>query len=192
MNERESAVALYTLLGEFAQLRTKTVRDVDAYEQVIWDSDIPLQQGCDCIAWHRDVDYASDKPSLEVRRPRLNAPPEPPELAQNWVRREQLNDSSLDIPLLYTALAGESAEAPHSAWRITRKCRPRGTRTSLSTGGRGLKRTVASKRGGARGRCHKPARAGHSGPTPRISLGGSGSRREDAVELSPPDGTRAR
>lgn len=112
MNERESAVALYTLLGEFAQLRTKTVRDVDAYEQVIWDSDIPLQQGCDCIAWHRDVDYASDKPSLEVRRPRLNAPPEPPELAQNWVRREQLNDSSLDIPLLYTALAGESAEAP--------------------------------------------------------------------------------
>ena len=112
MSERESAVALYTFLREFAQLRTKTVRDVDAYEQVIWAFDIPRQQGCDCIAWHRDVDYASDKPWLEVRRPRLNAPPEPPELAQNWVRREQLNDSSLDIPLLYTALAGESAEAP--------------------------------------------------------------------------------
>ena len=47
MKERESAVALYTFLREFAQLRTRTIRDVDAYEQVIWASDIPRQQGCD-------------------------------------------------------------------------------------------------------------------------------------------------
>ena len=95
MNERERAVALYTFLKEFAQLRTRTVRDVDTYEQVIWVSDIPQQPGCDCIAWHRDLDDASDKPWLEIRRPRLKRPPEPPELAQIWVRREQLNDSSL-------------------------------------------------------------------------------------------------
>ena len=110
MSERERAVALYTFLKEFAQLRTRTVRDVDAYEQVIWVSDIPQQPGCDCIAWHRDVDDVSDKPWLEIRRPRLKRPPEPPELAQNWVRREQLNDSSLDMPELYTTLLGESSE----------------------------------------------------------------------------------
>ena len=45
MSERERAVALYTFLREFAQLRTRTVRDVDAYEQVIWVSDIPQQPG---------------------------------------------------------------------------------------------------------------------------------------------------
>ena len=112
MKERESAVALYTFLREFAQLRTRTIRDVDAYEQVIWASDIPRQQGCDCIAWHRDVDDASDKSWLEIRRPRLKRPPEPPELAQNWVRREQLNDSSLDMPELHTTLLDESAEGP--------------------------------------------------------------------------------
>ena len=112
MKERESAVALYTFLREFAQLRTRTIRDVDAYEQVIWAFDIPREQGCDCIAWHRDVDDASDKSWLEIRRPRLKRPPEPPELAQNWVRREQLNDSSLDMPELHTTLLDESAEGP--------------------------------------------------------------------------------
>ena len=55
VSERDRAVALYTFLKEFAQLRTRTVRDVDAYEQVIWVSDIPQQPGCDCIAWHRDM-----------------------------------------------------------------------------------------------------------------------------------------
>ena len=110
MNERERAVALYTFLKEFSQLRTRTVRDVDTYEQVIWVSDIPQQPGCDCIAWHRDVDDVSDKPWIEIRRPRLRRPPEPPELTQNWVRREQLNDSSLDIPELHTTLLGESSD----------------------------------------------------------------------------------
>ena len=70
MSERERAVALYTFLREFAQLRTRTVRDVDTYEQVIWVSDILQQPGCDCIAWHRHVDDVSDKPWLEIRRPR--------------------------------------------------------------------------------------------------------------------------
>ena len=110
MSERERAVALYTFLREFAQLRTRTVRDVDSYEQVIWVTDIPQEPGCDCIAWHRDVDDMSDKPWIEIRRPRLKRPPEPPEIAQNWVRREQLNDSSLDIPELHATLLGESSE----------------------------------------------------------------------------------
>ena len=104
MNERERAVALYTFLKEFSQLRTRTVRDVDTYEQVIWVSDVPQQPGCDCIAWHRDVDDVSDKPWIEIRRPRLRRPPEPPELTRNWVRREQLNDSSLVMPELHTTL----------------------------------------------------------------------------------------
>lgn len=110
MSERERAVSLYTFLKEFAQLRTRTVRDVDSYEQAIWVTDIPQEPGCDCIAWHRDVDDVSDKPWFEIRRPHLKRPPEPPEVAQDWVRREQLNDSSLDLPELHTTLLGESPE----------------------------------------------------------------------------------
>ena len=116
MSEREDAVALYTFLKEFAQLRTRTIRDVERYEQVIWVSDIPRERGCDCIAWHRDmpqVSEDSDEVWLEIRKPRLTKPPEPPESVDAWVQREQLDDSSLEIPELYTTLIGESAdEAP--------------------------------------------------------------------------------
>ena len=120
MTEREQAVALYTFLKEFVQLRTKTIRDISSYErdgQVIWTADIPREQGCDCIAWHRDAsgasgDDASDEVWLEIRKPRLTQPPEPPELVHAWVQREQLNDSSLDLPELRPTLLGESAEDP--------------------------------------------------------------------------------
>ena len=112
MNESENAVALYTFLKEFAQLRTRTIRDVSQYEQVIWVSDIPREDGCDCIAWHRDADGASDEGWLEIRKPRLMGPPEPPESVSAWVRRDQLQDSSLEFPELYKTILGESADHP--------------------------------------------------------------------------------
>ena len=110
VTERENAVALYTFLKEFAQLRTRTIRDIDSYEQVIWTADVPREDGCDCIAWHRDADGASDEIWLEIRKPRLTRPPEPPESVSAWVRRDQLADSSLDIPELYTTSPGESVD----------------------------------------------------------------------------------
>ena len=112
VTERERAVALYTFLKEFAQLRTRTIRDIDSYDQVIWAADIPREHGCDCIAWHRYSHDTSNEVWLEVRKPRLTRPPDPPELVDAWVRQEQLDDSSLDIPRLHTTLLGESAEDP--------------------------------------------------------------------------------
>ena len=112
MTKREDAVALYTFLKEFAQLRTGTVRDVSEYEQVIWAADIPRKPGCDCIAWHREPSGTPDEVWLEIRKPRLTRPPEPPELVNSWVRLDQLGDSSLDFPELYETLLGESADDP--------------------------------------------------------------------------------
>ena len=120
MTERERAVALYTFLKEFTQLRTKTIRDISRYEQdgqVIWAADIPREPGCDCIAWHRDAPDASggdasDEVWLAIRRPRLTQPPKPPESLQAWVQREQLDDSSLELPELWPTLLGESAKDP--------------------------------------------------------------------------------
>ena len=111
MSECESAVALYTFLREFAQLRTRKISDFSAYEQVIWAADVPREHGCDCIAWHRDADGASDEVWLEMRKPHLPPPPAPPAAVSAWVRHEQLA-SSLDIPELYPTLLGESAEDP--------------------------------------------------------------------------------
>lgn len=120
MTERERAVALHTFLQEFVQLRAKTIRDIARYEQdgqVIWAADIPREQGCHCIAWHRDTpeasgDDARDEVWIEIRKPRPTRPPEPPESVDAWVRREQLDDSSLELPELFPALPGESDDDP--------------------------------------------------------------------------------
>ena len=118
MTERERALALYTFLQEFVQLRTKTIRDISRYEQdgqVIWAADIPREHGCHCVAWHRDTrelsgDDAPDEVWIEIRKPHPARPPEPPELVRAWVRRDQLADSSLELPELFPAIPGESAD----------------------------------------------------------------------------------
>ena len=100
------------------QLRTKTIRQISSYErdgQVIWISELPREPGCDCIAWHRDAHDAhgtdaSDEVWLEIRRPQLTPPPEPPEEVSTWVRRDQIEDSSLELPELWPTLPRESPE----------------------------------------------------------------------------------
>ena len=119
MTDRESAVALYSFLNEFAQLRTRTILDISRYEQdgqVIWAGQVPREPGCDCIAWRRDVSDASDGDGsdevwLEIRKPRRDQPPEPPESLSPWVRRDQLHDSSLELPEVRSTLSDEPDES---------------------------------------------------------------------------------
>ena len=113
MTERENAVALYTFLKEFAQLRTRTIRDVSHYErdgQVVWASHIPRESGCYCIAWDRESAATPGEIWLEIRKPRLTRPPEPPNSVIPWVRQDHLGDSSLDFPELYETLPSDSAD----------------------------------------------------------------------------------
>ena len=115
MTERENAIALYSFLKEFAQLRTKITRDISQYEregQVLWASEIPREGGCYCIAWDRDPSSTPEEVWVEIRKPCPSQPPEPPELVNAWVRRDQLGDSSLDFPGLYETLPGEADDDP--------------------------------------------------------------------------------
>lgn len=120
MTERERAIALYTFLNEFVQLRTKTIRDIPSYErdgQVVWATDIPQEPGCHCVARCRDAseapgEDAPDEVWIEIRKPRRMPPPEPPKSVTDWVRREQLGDSTLELPELFEALPRESPEEP--------------------------------------------------------------------------------
>ena len=122
VTETDRAVGLFTFLGEFVRLRTKTIRDISHYAkdgQVIWAADIPKEHGCSCIAWHRDTaEESADGPTeetwIEIRRPCLKPPPEPPESVQKWVRREHLGDSSRESPTLFQSILGESVDDPPS------------------------------------------------------------------------------
>ena len=112
VTDRESAIALYSFLKEFAQLRTSTIFDVSRYEQVIWAADVPRESGCDCIAWRRGAPdgsggNGSDEVWLEIRKPSLTQPPEPPESVRPWVQPDQIRNSSLDLPELRPTLVAK-------------------------------------------------------------------------------------
>jgi hypothetical protein len=70
---RDRATALYTFLKEFTELRTKTARTLDQYEQVLWFSDVPHEAECECAAWHRGQDGEIGEVWLAIRQPRLRA-----------------------------------------------------------------------------------------------------------------------
>lgn len=59
---RSRAVALYTFLREFVELRSQIVRTVDSYEEVLWLADIPKEPGCRCLVWSRG--QASPEPDI--------------------------------------------------------------------------------------------------------------------------------
>ncbi len=95
---RERATALYTFLKEFTELRSKTTRTVDQYEQVLWFSDVPREPECECAAWHRGQEGDSGEVWLAIRQPRLAPPPRAPADLEPWLIREQVTDSAIEMP----------------------------------------------------------------------------------------------
>lgn len=85
-NESKS-VRLARFLQELIQLRTKSVRDVSAYETVLWCSEVPRDPRCFTRSWG---DLQEDDPDLwlEVRRADEPQRPKPPELCELWVDEE--------------------------------------------------------------------------------------------------------
>lgn len=126
VNDCERASGLYTFLREFAQLRTRPVRDIATYQRdgaAIWVADIPREPGCDCIAWRRPSGEAPDVDNgdpggvsdawLELRRPRPRTPaPDLPAAAREWAQHDQVGDSSLDIPELRATIPAEFEDDP--------------------------------------------------------------------------------
>jgi len=104
---RSRATALYTFLKEFTELRSKTIRTFDQYEHILWFSNVPRGEDklCDCAAWHRGEDREGEEIWLEIRQPRLIPAPEPPAELEPWLVREQVCDSSLEMPELLDEIA---------------------------------------------------------------------------------------
>jgi very-short-patch-repair endonuclease len=94
------ASGLFTFLKELTELRTQTVRDIQAYDRVLWLSDIPHEPECHCIFWQRGVASDDDEEWLMIRKPRLLSPPEPEAKLKPWLIAEEISNSSLEMPSL--------------------------------------------------------------------------------------------
>lgn len=103
---RNRAIRLFTYLKELTELRTKVIRTLDQYDDVIWFSDIPKKRGCFCSAWRQSSDYEPDL-WLRIEKPKFKAPPEPPKNLQSWLESSQIADSSIEMPELKDSIVVE-------------------------------------------------------------------------------------
>jgi very-short-patch-repair endonuclease len=99
---QEKSLGLFKFLREFAELRTKTTRSLDSYEDVIWLSDIPRVKGCHAAVWFRDRKAGVEDSQLddwvEIKKPRLPRFPEPGESIASWLDLAELHDSATENP----------------------------------------------------------------------------------------------
>ena len=112
---RDRAIRLFTFLRELTELRTKTIRTVDQYDKVLWFNKIPREQGwCYSAAWGPVENEKQSDVWLEVKKPRLKAPPKVPSLLEPWLDLQGVQDSSLQSPKLrekiIVSVSAESSE----------------------------------------------------------------------------------
>jgi len=75
---RDRAVRLFAFLREMTLLRTKVIQSFEQYDSVIWLADIPREPGCHCAAWGTGATPEENTTWIEVRKPQLAPPPDPP------------------------------------------------------------------------------------------------------------------
>ncbi|MBO0682407.1 MAG: AAA family ATPase, partial [Candidatus Dormibacteraeota bacterium] len=122
---RERAIRLFQFLCEYTLLRTRSVRTTDSYEEVIWLADVPETPGCRCAV--PDADGRDPEIWMEIAQPRLEQPPEPPDLLIPWLRPGSVLDSGPEAPVLLDAIPvadeeqeqeGEEAEEEPEEMRL--------------------------------------------------------------------------
>ncbi|OFV90777.1 MAG: hypothetical protein A3G76_11445 [Acidobacteria bacterium RIFCSPLOWO2_12_FULL_65_11] len=102
---RERAIALYTFLKEFAELRSEVVRHLDRYDEVLWLDEIPRERECYSAAWRGGRDEAETEAWIEIRKPRLVRAPTPPDELRPWLIESEWQDSENELPRLRDEVA---------------------------------------------------------------------------------------
>ena len=111
-NHKDKVIHLVDYLIQIALLRTRTTRDVDEYQNVLWLKDIPKLKGCFTQAWGRDEDFDSDV-WIEIQN--QNEPPLPgvPAVCKDWIEEASLRDKN-DIPDLRPEI---TKQVKNSGWQ---------------------------------------------------------------------------
>ena len=93
----DRAHRLFLYLRDLVRVRSKSVRDLDVYERVLWLKDLPSGR----FGWSifTDNDQTSDSEAwFEVARIQLPEAPTPPDVIANWVNMKSVHLASLEEP----------------------------------------------------------------------------------------------
>lgn len=107
-DSQPKCLRLVQYLEELVRLRSKTISDVDSYEQVLWLGRLPEED--ECFSRHRE-DAHEDDPDLwiEVRKPREPRLPAPPEECKPWIGEWNRDDPEVEPRLRDTILCPSDA-----------------------------------------------------------------------------------
>jgi hypothetical protein len=109
---KDKAGRLLTYLTELERIKTKVVRSVDDYQNILWLSDIPRDSDyCFTQAWGRNEEYDNDT-WIEIRKYKEPVLEGVPTKCKQWVDWESLRNTE-DIPeLLESIVIQEEIENP--------------------------------------------------------------------------------
>ncbi|MFH1114024.1 MAG: AAA domain-containing protein [Pseudomonadota bacterium] len=108
---QDRAVALFSFLRELAELSTKTVRNLEDYESVMWLSEIPRSPDVRRMAWRSDVQDELSDVWLEIKKPEFKSPPKVPSAVSRWVLEDELQNSDLERPNLKQEIPAAATRA---------------------------------------------------------------------------------
>jgi len=108
---RDRAIRLFSFLKELAQLKSTTVRDLAAYDQVIWFHTIPEYKDCFSIL-SPESDSVQDNVWLEIKKPPEPKRPQPPSLCLEWL------EDDADADLLAEPCLKDEIPAPNSGFSL--------------------------------------------------------------------------
>src|SRR3990170_113151 len=96
---RDRAKRLYQFIRELIMLRHVPVRSYRGYEEVVPLDDLPDKPDCSFVA-RDDFDEEEQEIWLDVRCPKIESYPAPPDVLDDWLDPSQLSDATLDMPAL--------------------------------------------------------------------------------------------
>lgn len=99
---KKKVIRLVEYLTRLASLRTKIIRTIDEYQNVLWINSVPHQKGCFTQAWGRNEEYDSDV-WIEIQTRREPELPVVPNQCKDWIDLPSLRNKS-DLPDLLSEI----------------------------------------------------------------------------------------
>jgi len=101
----QKAVRLVDYLTKLARLRTRPIRNLDDYQNVLWLSSVSRERGCFTRAWGQDEEHEPDE-WLEVQNRRKPELPSVPAQCHDWLNQSTVRKKS-DLPELLPEIIRE-------------------------------------------------------------------------------------
>lgn len=111
-NNNDKAIRLIDYLTELTRLRTKIIRDINEYQNVLWLHEIPRNQKyCFTQAWGPNEEYDQDI-WIEIKKYKEPALEDMPEICEEWVDDSSLYNTEEIPELLKSITIQEEVENP--------------------------------------------------------------------------------